>query len=74
MTDERLVESSAKGWLHAESLEYEDTHAHDTLTGRVVFRFHRIVENENDKVVRAVCVNDEAPEAFVALKKFPKEY
>lgn len=42
---ERLVQTLAEIWLDTECLEYEDTHAHEALLGRIVALVDRIVQD-----------------------------
>jgi hypothetical protein len=53
--------------LYAQSLQHKYTHPYQTLFGRVVPLVDGVVENQNDKVMSPVCVDDERPETLVTL-------
>ena len=61
------IETLAKGRLRAHRLKNEDTHPNHTLLGWVEFILHRIEDTEDQKIVRAIRVNDERPESLIAL-------
>jgi hypothetical protein len=69
-----LVEAFAELWLDAQCLEDKDAHAHKALLGRVVALINGIVQNQDDKVVGSVGVDDERAEALVALQSLPEEH
>ena len=72
LPNKRFVESPTEGRLDAEGLQNEDAHADDALSSWIVLGFHGVVDDKNYEVMRSVCIDNEAPEAFVALEQFPK--
>lgn len=60
--------------VHAHGLENEDAHPDHALFGGVRFVRNGVEDAENDKIVRAVGVDDKRPKALVALQRLPEEH
>lgn len=71
---ERFVEALAKLWLDTQSLEHENAHAHKALLGRIITLIDCVVEDQDDKVMGPVGIDDEGAEALVALQSLPEEH
>lgn len=67
------VQAPSKIWLDTHCLENEDTHSDHPLFGSIIPVLHCIKKAENYKIVRAVRVDNERPEPFVALQGLPEE-
>lgn len=74
LTFERFVETLAKLWLDTQSLEDENAHAHKALLGRIIALVDCVIEDQDDKVMGPVGVDDEGAEALVALQSLPEEH
>lgn len=70
---ERLIEPRAEGGLDTQGLQDEDAHPNNALLVWIVLSLHGVVQHEHHEVVRSVRVDDERPEALVALQQLPEE-
>lgn len=59
---------------HTHGLENEDAHPDHALFGGVGFVRNGVEDAENDKIVRAIGVNDERPKALIALQRLPEQH
>lgn len=69
-----LVQTLAKIGLYTHSLQNEHTHSDETLLCRIVLLVQSIEQNKYGKIMSPFRVNDERPEALIALKCFPKQH
>ena len=67
MTNKLFVEARSKGWLNTQALQDKDTHSDGALARRIMPISDCMKQNQNDKVMRPVCVYDKRSEAFIAL-------
>jgi len=69
-----LVETFAKIWLDAQSLQHKHAHANQALFCGVVALIDCVVQHQYHEIVSSVSVDDKRTEALVALQSFPKEH
>ena len=67
LTLECLIKTLPKMRLYTQSLQHKYTHPYETLFGRVAPLVDGIVENQNDKVMSPICIDNERPESLVTL-------
>lgn len=67
------VQRLGKLVLGAEGLQHKDTHPQHSLLGWVVFRVEGMVQDDDDIVEDAACVDEISPEPLIALDELPQE-
>lgn len=71
---EFLIELLPKILLDAQSLQYKDTHTDKALFRSVTFVSNGVEQTKYNKIVGTIRANNERPEPFIALQRFPKEH
>lgn len=74
LTLKLLVQVLSEVWFSAEGLKNEYAHADKALPRWIIALVYGVEQNQYHKVMCSVGVNDEGPEALVALKSLPEEY